>query len=279
MTDFNRIEKAIVFLKDNFQHQPRLEEVAEQVHLSPFHFQRIFKKWAGVSPKKFLQFISVEYAKKLLKEEHSLADVSFQTGLSGTSRLHDLFVSIEGMTPGEYKNEGATLEIKYSLAETQFGDIVIASTQKGICHLAFQQSERSGMEDLQSRFPKANLIRKTDLLQQNALQVFAGNWNDLPQIKLHLKATPFQLKVWQALLQIPFGKLSSYGGIARKISSPKASQAIGTAIGNNPVAYLIPCHRVIKATGISGQYHWGAGRKQAMLGWEAARVSWLAKRT
>lgn len=273
ITDYERIEKAILFLKQHFKEQPDLDEVARQVHLSPFHFQRLFKEWAGVSPKKFLQFISLEYAKGLLKQKHSLADVSFETGLSGTSRLHDLFVTIEGMTPGEFKNGGESLHINYSFAETPFGDIIIAATAKGICHLSFVPDEVSGKATLKQIFPNASCTQKTDLLQQNALRFFKGNWNDLEKVKLHLKATPFQVKVWQSLLHIPLGNMATYATIATGINNPKAFRAVGSAIGSNPVAYLIPCHRVIRSTGVTGEYHWGSVRKTAILGWEAAQLS------
>jgi len=273
MTDYERIEKAIVYLKENFKSQPDLDEVAKQVFVSPFHFQRLFKEWAGVSPKKFLQFLSVEYAKGLLKQNLALADVSFETGLSGTGRLHDLFIGIEGMTPGEFKNGGESLHIQYSFAETPFGDIIIASTLKGICHLAFVQQEKQGTDTLYQFFPNANLVQKTDLIQQGALRFFTGDWNDLRKVKLHLKGTPFQLKVWKTLLQIPFGHISTYADIAHNIHNPKAPRAVGTAIGSNPVAFLIPCHRVIKSSGIIGDYHWGSNRKTAILGWEAAKIS------
>lgn len=271
MTDYIRIETAIKYLKQNFKDQPDLDEVAKQIHLSPFHFQRLFKEWAGVSPKKFLQFISVEYAKNLLKQKFSLSDVSFETGLSGTSRLHDLFINIEGMTPGDFKNGGEALQINYSFAETVFGDIMIASTQKGICQLAFVKEEKYGIENLNHFFPNAKLIQKTDLLQQHALKFFGGDWTDLQKVKLHLKGTPFQLKVWQSLLRIPFGNVSTYSSIAENIENPNAQRAVGTAIGSNPVAFLIPCHRVIRSSGIIGDYHWGSVRKTAILGWEAAK--------
>ena len=273
MTDYERIEKAIIYLKENFKEQPDLDAVARQVHLSPFHFQRLFKDWAGVSPKKFLQFISVEYAKGLLKQDLSLSDVSFETGLSGTGRLHDLFIGIEGMTPGEFKNGGEALKINYSFAETPFGDIIIASTPKGICQLAFVKDERSGIGNLQYFFPNARLLQKTDMIQQDALRFFTGDWSDLQKVKLHLKGTAFQLKVWQSLLKIPFGNISTYASIAANVKSPGASRAVGSAIGSNPVAFLIPCHRVIRSSGIFGEYHWGSERKTAILGWEAAKCS------
>ena len=271
-TDYQRIEQAILYIKENFQQQPALDEVAKQIHVSPFHFQRIFKDWAGVSPKKFLQYISIEHAKKLLKQQVSLADASFETGLSGTSRLHDLFISIEGMTPGDYKNGGESLQIHYSHAETLFGDIIIASTTKGICQLAFATSHDEAVMKLREKFPNASFIQKTDLMQQNALQIFKGDWNNLASIKLHLKGTPFQIKVWEALLRIPFGAATTYGNIANLTNQPNASRAVGTAVGSNPVAYIIPCHRVIRNTGVTGEYAWGSTRKTALLGWEAAKV-------
>ncbi len=272
MLDYQRIEQAIRFIRENFQDQPDLDEIAKQIHLSPFHFQRLFKEWAGVSPKKFLQFTSIEYAKQLLQQQKTLATVSFETGFSGTSRLHDLFIQIEGMTPGEYQHGGRNLHIYYSHAETVFGNVLIASTEKGICHISFVQ-KNSDLSDLTNRFPAAILEQKTDLYQQEALKMFRDDWSDLDKIKLHLKGTPFQIKVWNALLQIPVGSLKSYLEIANEIGDPKASRAVGTAIGNNPIAYLIPCHRVITSSGNLGGYHWGIDRKSAIIGWEAAKES------
>lgn len=271
-TNYQLIETAIQYIRDNFKSQPDLEEVARQVHLSPFHFQRLFKEWAGISPKKFLQYISIEHAKKLLHNDHSLADTSFETGLSGTSRLHDLFISVEGMTPGEFKNGGKDLKINYSHAESPFGDILIASTDKGICHLSFAENQSRDIGPLEKAFPNAAFIQKTDFLQQDALTIFTNDWNNLPQIRLHLKGTPFQLKVWKSLLQIPFAGIGTYSSVASGIGQPSASRAVGTAVGDNPVAFLIPCHRVLKATGMIGEYHWGSNRKAAILGWEAASV-------
>ena len=272
MLDYQRIEQAIRFIRENFQDQPDLDEIARQIHLSPFHFQRLFKEWAGVSPKKFLQFTSIEYAKQLLHQQKTLATVSFETGLSGTSRLHDLFIQIEGMTPGEYQQGGKNLHIYYSHAETVFGNILIASTEKGICHISFVQ-ETSDLTALINRFPAALLEQKTDLHQQEALKMFRDDWSDLDKVKLHLKGTPFQIKVWNALLQIPMGSLKSYLEIANEIGDSKASRAVGTAIGNNPIAYIIPCHRVITSSGNLGGYHWGIDRKSAIIGWESAKAS------
>jgi AraC family transcriptional regulator of adaptative response/methylated-DNA-[protein]-cysteine methyltransferase len=272
MNNYERIQKAIEYITANFQQQPNLDEVAKQVHMSPFHFQRIFKEWAGVSPKKFLQYISVEHAKSLLQQNYSISDVSFETGLSGTSRLHDLFVTIEGMTPGEYKNGGEQLHINYSFAESPFGNILVASTAKGICHLAFAEDEADAFQQLKNRFPKATFKQVVDAIQQNALFIFTQDWKDLSKIKLHLKGTGFQLKVWEALLKVPMGNVTTYSTVAAAVGKANASRAVGTAVGDNPVAFLIPCHRVIKSTGMFGQYHWGSVRKTAMLGWEAAKV-------
>ena len=271
MTDYERIKTAIEFITANFQQQPDLDEVAKQVHVSPFHFQRMFKDWAGVSPKKFLQYTSIQHAKKLLGQNNNIADTAFETGLSASSRLHDLFINIEGMTPGEYKNGGEQLNIHYSFAETAFGNILVASTQKGICHLAFADEEKQALQELINQFPKASFKQVVDTIQQNALFIFTQDWKDLSKIKLHLKGTPFQLKVWEALLKIPMGGLSTYAAVASSIDSPKASRAVGSAIGDNPVAFLIPCHRVIKSTGDFGQYHWSSIRKTALIGWESSR--------
>jgi len=271
-TDYERIADAITYINANFKQQPTLEQIAEAVHLSPFHFQKMFTDWAGVSPKKFLQYISLEYAKGLLKDKQvTLFDAAYETGLSGTGRLHDLFVNIEGMTPGEYKNGGENLQINYSFAESPFGNILIASTAKGICYMAFFDDEAKVIKDLTSHFPNAQYRQRMDLAQQNAMYIFTHDWSKLNEIKLHLKGTDFQLKVWEVLLRIPMGELSTYGKIADAIQNPKASRAVGSAIGSNPVSFLIPCHRVIQATGAIGGYMWGPVRKSAIIGWEAAK--------
>ena len=272
-TNYSRIAEAIGYIRDNFKTQPKLEEIAEKVALSPFHFQRLFTDWAGVSPKKFLQYLTVEYAKKMLKNNQaSLFDTAIETGLSGTGRLHDLFINIEGMTPGEYKNGGEDLSINYSFAESPFGNILVASTAKGICHMAFADDEKEALLILKSKFPNAAYKQMVDLKQQNVLYIFSHDWTKLGNIKLHLKGTEFQLKVWETLLKIPMGQLTTYGTIAKQIQLPNASRAVGTAIGDNPVAFLIPCHRIIQSTGVFGGYHWGSIRKNAIIGWEAAQV-------
>jgi AraC family transcriptional regulator of adaptative response/methylated-DNA-[protein]-cysteine methyltransferase len=272
--NFNRIAEALGYIQSNFKKQPNLDEVAEVVHLSPYHFQRMFTDWAGVSPKNFLQYVSIEHAKKLLKENQTtLFETSLETGLSSTSRLHDLFINIEGMTPAEYKNGGKDLVINYSFADSPFGNIIVASTAKGICHLAFIFDKNMAFDALKNQFPDATFQQILDVIQQNALAIFTYDWSKLNEIKLHLKGTTFQLKVWETLIKIPTGKLSTYGQIAGHIENPNASRAVGTAIGSNLVAYLIPCHRVIQSTGNFGQYHWGSNRKTAIIGWEGVKMA------
>lgn len=270
--NYDRIAKAIDYIKANFKEQPNLDAVAGEVHLSPAHFQRMFTEWAGTSPKRFLQYISIEHAKKMLTDNKvTLFDAAYETGLSSTSRLHDLFINIEGMTPAEYKNGGQHLSINYSFAETPFGNVIVASTAKGVCYMAFENNETAALEQLKSKFPHAEFQRKLDLIQQNALFIFQNDWEKLPEIKLHLKGTDFQLKVWETLLKIPMGQLSTYGNVAEQIGNPNASRAVGTAIGSNPVAFLIPCHRVIQSSGEMGGYMWGTTRKTAIIGWEGAK--------
>jgi len=269
--NYNRIAKAIDYIKTHFKEQPGLEEIAAHVNLSPFHFQKLFAEWAGTTPKKFLQYISTAYAKKLLKENKvTLFEAAYETGLSGTSRLHDLFVSIEGMTPAEYKNGGQNLNINYNFADSPFGHMIIASTERGICYMAFEEDELVAVDSLRTKFPNAVFRQQPDAHQQNALLFFQHDWTKLSKIKLHLRGTDFQLKVWETLLKVPVGRLTTYGSIAQKINSPGASRAVGTAIGSNPVAFLIPCHRVIQSSGTFGGYMWGNTRKTAIIGWESA---------
>jgi AraC family transcriptional regulator of adaptative response/methylated-DNA-[protein]-cysteine methyltransferase len=268
--NYNRIAEAIDYIKTNFKEQPSLDEVAKKVNLSPFHFQRLFTEWVGTSPKKFLQYTTTEYAKTLLLENQAtLFETAYEAGLSGTGRLHDLFINIEGMTPAEYKNGGKGLSINYSMANSPFGEMLVASTEQGICYMAFVDDPSVACATMYRYFPNARFEPKIDTIQQDALSIFSQDWTKLNQIKLHLKGTAFQLKVWQALLKIPLGHLTTYGAIAHNIQSPNACRAVGTAIGSNPIAFLIPCHRVIQATGVFGGYMWGSTRKTAIIGWEA----------
>jgi len=271
--NYHRIAVAIDYIKSHYKEQPSLSEIAAVVGLSPFHFQRMFSDWAGVSPKKFIQYLSLEHAKQLLKNNHAtLLDTAYETGLSGTSRLHDLFINIEGMTPGEYKNGGENLSINYSFAESPFGKIIVGSTNKGVCHMSFEEDENRALFNLKARLPHATYNQIVDQLQQNALFIFQKDWSKMEKIKLHLNCTDFQLKVWETLLKVPLGSLTTYGAIAKCISKPKASRAVGTAIGNNPVGFLIPCHRVIQKNGNIGGYRWGDTRKSAIIGWEVSQA-------
>ena len=279
--NYNRIAEAIAYYKANFKDQPSLETVAEHVHLSPFHFQRMFHEWAGVTPKQFLQYLTLEHAKNVLKHPGgatgaTLSDAAFESGLSGTGRLHDLFIKIEGMTPGEYKHGGEALHIRYSFAESPFGLLLVASTEKGICHMAFvddaEGAKDAALVELKERFPNARYLEGPDALQRQALSIFTGDWSQPGRVRLHLKGTPFQIKVWETLLKVPSGGLTTYANVAGKIGSPQAVRAVGSAVGQNPVAFLIPCHRVIRSDGQAGEYHWGATRKHAMIGWEAAKT-------
>lgn len=271
--NYIRVATAIAYIKENYLDQPKLEQIAKAVNLSPFHFQRLFTEWAGVSPKKFIQFISIEHAKGILNQSNSsLLNVSYDIGLSGSSRLHDLFVNIEGMTPGEYKNLGERLTINYSLENTQFGQVLIASTTKGVCFMSFTDMTDDALNSLKSQFSKAKFVQQRDSIQLNAMKIYNADWSNIQEIKLHLKASDFQLKVWNNLLRIPFGSLRSYGSLATMIDQPKASRAVGTAVANNPVAFLIPCHRVIRSSGIIGEYRWGSTRKTALIGWESSKL-------
>ncbi len=268
--NYSRIARAIDYIVAHHQENPSLETIAAAVHISPYHFQRLFTQWAGVSPKKFMQYLSLNHAKAaLMDDQQSLLDVACDIGLSGTSRLHDLFITIEAMTPGQFRQGGAGLPICYGFAESPFGGMVIASTPRGICHVAFENNESQGLENLQAKFPNAVLQHGIDDLQQQVLQIFQKDFSALDRIALHLSGTPFQLKVWEALLKIPQGKLTTYGQIAEAIGQPTASRAVGTAIGRNPIAFPIPCHRVIRKSGELGGYMWGTKRKQSIIAWES----------
>lgn len=272
MTDYQRVAKAITYIKEHSVEQPNLDAIAKAVHLSPYHFHRMFKEWAGVTPKEFLQYISLNYAKELLKKNQTIEEATFHTGLSSTSRLHDLFVNIEGMTPGEYKKRGDNLNIRYDFSESSFGKMLIASTGKGICNLSFIEDEEGGEEIIRKSWANANVTQSKDKHIQDLEEILASDWQDLDEVKLHIRGTEFQLKVWEALLKIPVGQLVTYSDVAQAIGNPKASRAVGTALADNPIAYLIPCHRVIRKVGGIGEYRWGDIRKQAIIGWEASQV-------
>jgi AraC family transcriptional regulator of adaptative response/methylated-DNA-[protein]-cysteine methyltransferase len=273
-TDYARVEEAIRFLEGNFRQQPSLTEIADSIHLSKYHFQRLFKRWAGISPTQFLQFLTVEYAKEQLQEAQSLLDVTLKAGLSSPGRLHDLFVTFEALTPGEYKHQGAGLEIAYGFHNTPFGLCLLATTQRGICALQFvpDGDHPAAVRHLGERWPQAHLA--ADDSQSGALvqRIFAPVPGAPPRpFHLLLKGTNFQVNVWRALLTIPPGAMVSYQNVAGYLGQPDASRAVASAIARNPVAYLIPCHRVISKTGQIHHYQWGSARKKAILGWEAGQ--------
>ena len=272
--DYSRIEKAILFLGENFRSQPSLEEVARSVNLSEYHFQRLFRRWAGISPKRFLQFLTIEYSKGLLEESKNLLDVTYEAGLSSPGRLHDLFVAIEAMTPGEYKSRGGGLRITYGIHPTPFGPCLLATTERGICGLSFHGREDCGraVKNLKSQWPGATFSEGPALTGPLVNRIFhsaraaAGR-----PLNLFLKGTNFQIKVWQALLKIPTGAVVSYEDLAVLLRRPGSARAVGSAVARNPVAFIIPCHRVIQKFGAAGDYRWGSARKKAILAWEAAR--------
>ncbi|MDD2922812.1 MAG: methylated-DNA--[protein]-cysteine S-methyltransferase [Anaerolineales bacterium] len=266
---YKLIETAIQFIEMNARRQPELDEIASAVGLSEYHFQRVFTQWAGVSPKRFMQFLTKERAKKLLDESENLLDVTHQIGLSSLGRLHDLFITTEAVTPGEYKSRGAGMTIRYGLHFTPFGKCLIGVTERGICHLSFvQTSEGDAIDNLAADWSQARMIEDRHATAPLAAQIFDAGFNLRGQnhpLKIHLRGTNFQIKVWEALVNIPSGEVTTYERIAAQIGNPNALRAVGTAVGHNPIAYLIPCHRVIRKIGEFGNYRYGSARKKAML--------------
>lgn len=271
--DYYLIEKALKYLEVNYQTQPDLAVIANHVGLSEYHFQRVFTRWAGISPKRFVQYLTLQHAKKTLDESKSLLDATFAAGLSSPGRLHDLFVTHEAVTPGEYKQKGRGLQIQYGFHPTQFGESLLAVSDRGICHLSFVNGHgrTQALTTLKEQWSNAELVENAEATRPYQNQIFNQEKTSKP-LHLHLKGTNFQIQVWSALLQVPAGALVSYGTLAELAGKPDAARAVGTAVGHNPIAYLIPCHRVIRQMGQFGSYHWGAARKKAMIGWEAARI-------
>jgi AraC family transcriptional regulator of adaptative response/methylated-DNA-[protein]-cysteine methyltransferase len=269
--DYQRIERAITFLREHYLERPDLASVARQVHLSEYHFQRVFSRWAGISPKKFLQFLTVEDAKQQLAESKSLLDATLDLGLSSPGRLHDLFVTIEAVTPGEFKSRGAGLEVRYGFHSTRFGNCLLAVTDRGICGLQFVDDggQTDSVRALKQSLSSARWIEQPAITAPIVDRIFRRSGNGGP-LTLLVVGTNFQVKVWEALLRIPSGAVASYETVGRWVRKPNADRAIGNAVAHNPIAYLIPCHRVIRKTGVIGDYRWGAARKQAILAWESA---------
>ncbi|HEY8508728.1 MAG TPA: methylated-DNA--[protein]-cysteine S-methyltransferase [Steroidobacteraceae bacterium] len=269
-SDYELIEAAIHYLERNFRRQPELAEVARHIGYSEAHFQRLFRRWAGISPKRFLQYVTAEHARRLLSDSRSVLDVSYDVGLSGGGRLHDLMINVVAATPGEIKSGGLGLRIRYGFHPTPFGEAMLAMTDRGLCSLAFVQDgdRNEAVHELRARWPNAHLEEDAAASAHVAHQIFG----DAPgEITLFLKGTNFQIRVWEALLRVPPCHAVTYEDIARTIGRPTAVRAVGAAIGQNPIAYLIPCHRVLRKSGVFGEYHWGSARKKALIAWECAR--------
>jgi AraC family transcriptional regulator of adaptative response/methylated-DNA-[protein]-cysteine methyltransferase len=271
--DYQIVEQALDYLGQNYINQPSLEEIAAHVGMSEFHFQRVFTRWAGISPKRFLQYLTKEHARELLDRSASVMEAAYQSGLSGPGRLHDLFVTLDAVTPGEYKLHGAGMRISYGFHPTPFGECMLAITERGICGLGFVLHGERGepLRDLRRRWKSADMREEPKKIAAFAESIFAGSARTADQnLKLFLNGTNFQIKVWEALLQIPAGEVATYEEIALSIGSPQAARAVGRAVATNPISYIIPCHRVIRKMGVIGEYRWGAARKKAILGWEMA---------
>jgi AraC family transcriptional regulator of adaptative response/methylated-DNA-[protein]-cysteine methyltransferase len=271
-SDYHRIAEAIRFIESRVEEQPTLNEVARHLGLSPFHTQRLFRRWAGITPKDFLQFLTLVRAKRQLASSSSLLDASIRVGLSGPGRLHDLFLTLEAVTPGEFKRGGAGLTISWAIHPTPFGEALFATTERGLCGLSFVDETNGALEELRTRWPEARLHQSSDLTAAVASQI-AERMRGLARepLRLVLKGTPFQIQVWAALLTIPEGQVTSYRRLAELAGVPTAARAVGSAVGANPIGYLIPCHRVIRETGAIGEYRWGSQRKTILLAVEAAR--------
>lgn len=276
--DYERIADALRFLADHWEDQPELDEIAAHSGMSPFHFQRIFTRWVGLSPKQFLKKLTLEEAKQRLAGQTSVLDAAYDAGLSGPGRLHDLFVSCEALSPGEFKSLGSSLAIQWGYAPTPFGEALILTSARGLCGLGFTEpaGRDAAFDDLTGRFAGAVLIRDDAAASAMATRIFGsgetpdGN-NARAPLKILVKGTAFQIQVWDALMRLPPGALTTYGDLAKRLGMPRgAARAIGSAVGANPISWIIPCHRVIRGTGALGGYHWGLPRKLAMLGWENA---------
>lgn len=268
--DYERIAETISFIEAHYQDQPSLDEMAAHLGLSSHHFQRLFTRWAGISPKRFLSAVTHANARELLAGDMPVLDASLDVGLSGPGRMHDLFVTHEAMSPGEYKKQGAGLTIAHGIHPSPFGSALFFQTERGLAGLAFADvgDERGAFEDMKKRWPKARFVEDQEQTAETAAKVFGGDSGPIP---LFLSGTNFQIKVWEALLRIPDGRLTTYEGVASALGNPKAVRAVGTAVGRNPISYIIPCHRVLRKSGALGGYHWGLVRKKAILGWEQAR--------
>ena len=277
--DYERIENAIQYLETHFHSQPSLSEIADQIGLSEYHFQRLFSRWVGISPKRFLQFLTKEYAKQLLENSTNLLDVTYEAGLSSPGRLHDLFVTCEAVTPGEYKSKGEGITIRYGYHPSPFGECLLATTARGICGFFFvkNRARKDPLTELHFFWKKADIVEDPHASHELVERIFNPSFADSgTPLHLVLNGTNFQMKVWEALLKIPFGTAVSYEDVAIQVGLPGATRAVGSAVGKNPISFIIPCHRVIRKTADFGNYGGGTARKKAILGWEAARLAEVA---
>ena len=273
-SDYERIARAIAYIQARRTEQPRLQEIAQALHLSPFHFQRLFKRWVGTTPKRFLEVLTVEYSKPLLRRSVSLLDTAAEAGLSGPSRLHDHFVQLEAVSPGEFQRQGRGLTLSWGVHDSPFGRVFIALSERGICQLEFieRAGNEAALQRLARNWPAAILQCSDEATASTVSRIFGAERNPHSPLPLQVAGTNFQLAVWRALLRIPAGYGLSYGRIAEAIGKPKASRAVGTAVGLNPIAFLIPCHRVIQQSGALGGYRWGRERKHAIQLWERLQL-------
>jgi AraC family transcriptional regulator, regulatory protein of adaptative response / methylated-DNA-[protein]-cysteine methyltransferase len=272
MSDYERIAEIIRYLDEHQARQPSIEELASVASLSGSHFHRLFHRWAGITPKDFLQCLTAAYAKRRLRESASVLEATLDAGLSGPGRLHDLMVTLEAASPGEIKSRGAGLEIQWGIADSPFGPCTLGWNTRGICFLAFedQPESESPPADFTEDWAAAAFVRKDSEAHRRCAEIFRRNPERSLELRAFVRGTPFQVQVWRALLRIPAGCLASYRSIARAVGRPAAVRAVGGACGGNPVAFLVPCHRVIRETGVVNGYHWGSTRKRAMLAWESA---------
>lgn len=275
-SDYERVSAAVRFVTANASEQPSLQEIADHVGLSPSHFQRLFKRWAGVSPKVFLQALTLDRARSLLREETSVLETAYSVGLSGGGRLHDLFMTQEAMTPGDYRRGGAGLEIAYGFHPSPFGEALLMQTRHGLVGLAFcdnAEGRAYTLDDMQRRWPRASYVEDSTATKRSAAAIFGGGADGDAPVDIVLIGTDFELRVWRQLMRVPMGEVTSYGRIASEIGRPSAARAVGRAVGRNPLSFVVPCHRALGASGALTGYHWGLVRKQVLLGWEASRLA------
>lgn len=273
--DYTLVRKALKFITEESRLQPSIEEIAEAIGLTSSDLTALFRRWAGLTPKAFLQAVTLDHARRLLDDGLPLLDAAFEVGLSGPSRLHDLFITHEAISPGEYKTGGEGLEISYDFISSPFGLALPMITPRGLCGLAFADygSEAEAFEDMRRRWPKAHYRRDAALASAYATRIFEQScWQPDQPLKVFLIGSDFEVRVWETLLKIPLGKASTYSSIATQIEKPKAARAVGAAVGRNPISFVVPCHRVLGKSGALTGYHWGLTRKRAMLGWEAGKV-------